>query len=76
MMQCVEENEAEIEVEIRVHPLKRRCFKVTIGISPSSTTSDVLETVKDIASEISVPAPDGRWEFYERWMSIGRSTSI
>ena len=60
-------------VQVSVFPKRGLSFKVEVEVTKSTTTSDVLETVRDIACDVDKPPSEGKWVLCEKWNGIGKA---
>lgn len=62
-----------IELEICVLPYLGRPLTINIDIIDSTTTSDVLDTVKSILDDDLGKCRPTTWNLFENWMDIGKT---
>lgn len=59
-----------MELELIVFPNKGPSYTIGVDVTDTTTSNDVLETIKDIAQAIGEDS-QGKWTLHEKWMQMG-----
>ena len=61
-----------MEIELTIFPNNGPSYTISVDVTDSTTTNDVIETVKDIVQSIEENS-QGKWTLHEKWMQMGIS---